>query len=317
MAADAAAFPPILLRALRDRSAALAPDLGDAGAHAQAMLRGRVLETLSHALSPEGLRALLVKGAALAMTVYPTPAARPMKDIDLLVPARAKAHVLAALAREGGEIHRARERPWSEDLLGEIAVTMRCGATPFLVEVHTTLDKIVARPIDTDDLFARATPALGLPGLLVPSLEDHALLVALHAAGNELRDPIGLLDLELLLRAGLDLGELAARAAQRKLETVMYIAMATLRALGAASITDAHVDAFAPGLLRRAALSPFYDVGAFPIAKGPFSLGLRWLVRQTPLRDDLGPWARGLARYAAVRAAERLLAASPFRTAGP
>ena len=32
-----------------------------------------------------GVDALLVKGAALALTVYPEPAARPMTDIDLLV----------------------------------------------------------------------------------------------------------------------------------------------------------------------------------------------------------------------------------------
>jgi hypothetical protein len=307
----AAAFPQDLLRAIRDPSAILPPP--DAGAHADALLRARVLERLSQAFTAARLQALLVKGAALALTVYPSPAHRPMSDIDLLVAPAAERPVLAALERVGGEIRRPPDRPLSAPFFAETAVILRCGAMPFLVEVHTSLDKIVARPIDTLDLLDRAAEAPNLPGLFLPSIEDHALLVALHAAGSELRLPTGLLDLELLLRAGARLPVLVDRASKQKLTTVMFIAMATLRTLGAASVTAAHVDAFDPGPIRRAVLARFYNLGSFPIASAPFSLGLPWILRQTPLRDDLLPWARGLARYAAVRAAERL--ASPFRVA--
>ncbi|MCK6586345.1 MAG: hypothetical protein L6Q76_02055, partial [Polyangiaceae bacterium] len=62
-----------------------------------------------------------------------------------------------------------------------------------------------------------------------------------------------------------------------------------------------------PGPLRRAALERFYSLRSFPFAEGPFALGFPWILRQTPLRDDLLPWALGIARYAKVRAAERLL----------
>jgi hypothetical protein len=306
---DVAAFPPELLGALR--GAPLPPP--DAGAHAEAMLRARVLEQLSRALAADHQRALLVKGAALALTVYPTPAHRSMSDIDLLVDPRAEARVLASLELAGGEIRRPPERPLSNKFFNEVAVILRCGKIPFLVEVHTSLDKIVARPIDVPSLLDRASAAPALPGLFLPSLEDHALLVALHAAGSELRIPTGLLDLELLLRAGARLPVLAQRASEQRLTTVLFVAMATLRSLGAASVTAAHVDAFDPGPLRRAALARFFDLGSFPIAPGPFALGLPWILRQTPLRDDLLPWARGLARYASVRAAERLLSA--FRVA--
>lgn len=308
---DAAAFPPDILGALRDPSAPL--PLPGARDHAEAMLRARVLEQLSRAFASERLRALLVKGAALALTVYPTPAHRPMSDIDLLIDPRAEPRVLAALQNlSGSEIRRPPGRPISTKFLGEIMVILRFGAISFPVEVHTSLDKIVPRPVPVLELFERAREAPSLPGLFLPSLEDHALLVALHAAGNELRLPSNLLDIELLLRAGARLPVLIERASRHKLTTVMFAAMSTLRALGAASVTAAHVAAFDPGPLRRAALQRFYHLASFPFAEGPFALGFPWILRQTPLRDDLLPWALGLARYAASRAAERVLEASPF-----
>jgi hypothetical protein len=303
-----AAFPPEILNALRAPSAPLPPP--DAGDHANAMLRARILEQLSGAFAPSGLKALLVKGAALGLTVYPSPAHRSMNDIDLLIDPCVEPRVLAALELAGGEVRRLPDRPRSAKFLGEIAVILRCGKMSFPVEVHTSLDKIVPRPIPILDLFERAREAL--PGLFLPSLEDHALLVALHAAGNELRLPTNLLDLELLLRAGARLPVLVSRASEQKLTTVMFAALSALRALGAASVTAAHVAAFEPGPLRRAALDRFYNLGSFPFAQGPFALGFPWILRQTPFRDDLLPWARGLARYAAARAAERLL---PFRAA--
>lgn len=286
----------LLAHLLRDRSAVLRP-LG-AEAHATALLRGRVLEQIARALTAERLDALLVKGAALALTVYPSAAARPMNDIDLLVRPGQQERVVSALARWRGQtqasacdVYRAEDRPLSRDFLGEVQLTMRCGAMSFAVEVHTSLDKIVPRPIPVLNLFERAREAPSLPGLFLPSLEDHALLVALHAAGNELRLPTNLLDLELLLRAGLDLSALERRARAWRLGTVMYVAMATLRALGSASVEDGHVAIFDPGPLRRAALRRVYNVGAFPVARGPERLGVPWILRHAPLREELGAWS--------------------------
>jgi hypothetical protein len=87
--------------------------------------------------------------------------------------------------------------------------------------------------------------------------------------------------------------------------------MATLHALGAASVRDEHVRAFDLGPLRRLALSPYYALGSFPVARGLPRSGLSWVASQTPLRDDLGTWTTGVARYAVARAVERLF----FRTA--
>jgi hypothetical protein len=296
--------PSPLLRALRDPAAPLKAQ--NPSAHAEALLRAHVLAQVAAALHAASLVALLVKGAALAITVYPSPASRPMQDLDLLVRRASRDRVLAALAAAGGVVHADPERPLSRDFLGETAVILHAGATPFLVEIHTSLDNVVPRPIDDAGLFARAQPAPGLPGLLVPDAEDHALLIALHAAGHELHHPIALLDLELLLRRGLDLATLVRRAEAWRLTTVMYAVMSALHALGAASVTAAHVAAFDPGPLRRALVERVHRPAAALDPPRPGGLGLPWILRQIPLRDDLAAYGLGVARYAAARAAERL-----------
>jgi hypothetical protein len=290
---------PDLLRRLRDPTATPRPSPAD---HAHALLRAHVLQTIARSLKAEGLEALLVKGAALALTVYPDAAARPMGDIDLLVPRVQRDRVVAALVRQGGLVHAPPGRPWSAEMLGETVITMTAGTISLLVEVHTTLDKLVPRPVDERALFARTTAAPGLPGLLIPSPEDHAILIAIHAATHDFEHLPALLDMELLFRRGLDVAALAARSRAFRAGTVMFVLMRSLRELGAASVTDAHVAAFDPGRFRRALLrrrEARGDAGQ--------ELGLPWVVRQTPLRDDLGAWTLGLLRYAALRGVERLL----------
>src|SRR5262249_8226299 len=151
-------------------------------------------------------------------------------------------------------------------------------------------------------LLDRATDAPGLPGLFIPQPEDHAILIAIHAATHDFEHAPALLDTELLLRRGLDLAALAARARAYRAGPVMLVPLRALRALGAASVTDAHVAAFDPGPLRRALLDRRRARGGSDQA-----LGLPWVVRQTPLRDDLGGWTLGILRYAALRGVERLL----------
>jgi hypothetical protein len=298
-----ATLSPLLLRLLRDPAAAFPEP--SAEAHAEALLRRHVLGQLSRALSARGERALLVKGAALALTVYPHPAARPMKDIDLVVPLRREAAVLSALSAGGLEIQRDAARPESARML-ETQLFATAGALRVLVEVHASLDKIAPRPVDPEALLGRALPAPELAGLFLPDPVDHALLVVQHAASHEFRHTMALLDTELLLRRGLDREELVRRARACGLVTATFVLLSALHTLGAASVDGATVRAFDPGRLRRAALRPFYDLDAFPVARGEGELGARWIMGQTPLRDDLGAWARGVLRYGAVRAKERL-----------
>ncbi|MCW5882406.1 MAG: nucleotidyltransferase family protein [Anaerolineae bacterium] len=60
-------------------------------------VRGRALAEILAAFQSAGIEVLLLKGAALAYLVYPRPHLRPMRDIDLLVPAQAAARAQAVL----------------------------------------------------------------------------------------------------------------------------------------------------------------------------------------------------------------------------
>lgn len=270
------------------------------------VLRGHVLQRIARALSEARRPALLVKGAALALTIYSPPWTREMDDIDLLVRAGDRDVVAAALAGAGcSPLPGAPGRARSQRAFAETLFDARCGALHVLVEVHTSLDKLVSRPVDHDGIFARAAPAPDLPGLLVPSPEDHALLIALHEAGHEFRHVAGFLDLHLLLERGLSLAVLAERARAFRLETVVFVALATLEALGSRAVPPGLTARFRPSEARLRALRRYYDVGCYPVAKGPSRLGLPWVVRQLPLRDDLGAFCSGVLRYVSLRAVER------------
>jgi Uncharacterised nucleotidyltransferase len=296
---------PDLRRLIQDPQARPRPSPED---YACALLRAHVLARVGRALAGASAPGLLVKGAALALTVYADAAERPMGDIDLLARRRDHPRVLAALARAGGVVLATPGRPWTAPYFGETALVMPVGAAEVLLELHTSLDKLVPRPIDEAALFSRSIEAPGLPGLRVPAPEDHALLVALHAAGHDFAHPPALLDLELLFRRGLCFDELAARAAEFRLGTVMFIMLGLLREVGAVSITEEHVAAFTPGRLRRAILARRVSAAHLDqIDAASGALGLPWIGRQALLRDDLGAYALGVLRYAAVRVAERLM----------
>jgi hypothetical protein len=167
-----------------------------------------------------------------------------------------------------------------------------------LVEVHTTLSKMVAHPIDTAPLFARALPAPSLPGLLVPAPEDHALLVALHASTHGFAHAPAFVDLELLLRKGLDLDVLVARAREWRLTSVMFAMLTAMRELGSASVSGELLARFEPGALKR-------NVVAKVATRGASSSGYGWVATQTVLRDDPIAWAAGVGRYVVARARDR------------
>src|SRR5580658_9006681 len=89
------AVSPALRALLADRAAVPLPT--GPGAHSAAMLHTYALKRLSELFTAAGVDALLVKGAALALTVYPEPAARPMTDIDLLVREGGKDRIVGVL----------------------------------------------------------------------------------------------------------------------------------------------------------------------------------------------------------------------------
>jgi hypothetical protein len=282
-------------------------DARDASARAAYVLRTHVLEQVGRRLAAEDLDAMLVKGAALALTVYEQPWDREMQDIDLLVRPATRARVIRVLEGTGFAARHPSGRPLSADALGEIVLESTCGGAAVLLELHTQLDKVVSRPVEYGEIFDRACPAPGYPGLLVPSPEDHVLLVALHAANAEFGHSPASRDLALLLESGLNHAALIERAKRWRLGTAMFVAFSALKCVAGSDVPDDVMEALTPGLLRLAALRRFYRPGHLPVAKRPLRLGWRWVLRQAPLRDDLARWCAGVICYAGLRVAERLL----------
>ena len=82
---------PVLWSRLHRHTAAVPPEVAER-IHAQAAvtefrmaMTETVLQDVVRRLAAEGIRVMLLKGAALATTVYPSFAARPMGDVDILV----------------------------------------------------------------------------------------------------------------------------------------------------------------------------------------------------------------------------------------
>jgi hypothetical protein len=159
------------------------------------------LVTVLDALASDGIRPLVIKGAHLAHTLYPSPELRPRADTDLLVTEDDRDRVSAALARVGYE-----RLPHVRGtvILGQCHYTKadRVGVVHAL-DVHWR----VAAPL----VFANVLPfeALRPAAVSIPALGSnafgpsraHALVLAcIHLAAHHRRHPIlvWLFDVRLL-----------------------------------------------------------------------------------------------------------------------
>jgi hypothetical protein len=278
---------------------------GVPAARAQVLLREHVVRRLDEALTRAGARALVVKGEALARTVYPEPWMRFMTDIDLVLPDEDERGVARELLAAGFERDLAPVgRQHSLAALDETRFILPIGDGAFVVEVHGGLDKVVRRSIDFVPVMQRAE-LLG-DSLLLPTNVDQILMVVLHAATSDFDHAHCWLDLHLLLGTSFSLPDLLERAERWELRTALYVAMNALRHAGSERVPDALLEHCRPGPLRRRALKRYFAPDRFPMHAGGRPYGISWAIRQVPLRDDTLKWMRGCARYGAIRVIERI-----------
>lgn len=265
------------------------------------VVRRHVLERVAAALGPSAVSPLLVKGAGLAETVYREPWRRAMSDIDVVVRPEALATTLAALEAAGIEVLPVPEdRRRSFALFAERIALVRTGPLCSTLELHTQLDKVVPHPIDWTGVWARAGRVSSLPApFLVPCKEDHALLVVLHLALSDFDHPPAWEDLAALFRAGLDERAVVERA--RAWGLVVPLALALAR------FAELHPELESASLRAELRVAPWRHKLARQlfVQRGPRVLGLRWLARQSLLRDDPLRWFGGIVRFARLRGADR------------
>jgi hypothetical protein len=154
----------------------------------QAMLElahRRELPRVLGALADEGIKALVLKGGALAYTHYAAPALRPRSDTDLLIPPWRRLDVEKILPRLGYQ------RAWGQtgDFVSYQAAWSReddLGATHWL-DVHWRISnsQILANLLTYQELEARAAPLPPCgPRAYALAPVDALLFACIHRAGH-------------------------------------------------------------------------------------------------------------------------------------
>jgi len=146
--------------------------------------RQAVLTEVLAALRAAGVRAALIKGGALAGTIYPDPATRPMLDLDLLVPAPRLADAARALYALGFA------RAGRAHTLSGYAHAVAFSRAEMMVELHRGIIQHSRTAIRAGDLWRRAVPdPLGSGGERLDRI-DELLVCMVHIARHELSVPL-------------------------------------------------------------------------------------------------------------------------------
>jgi hypothetical protein len=179
-------------------------------------------------LEARGLRALPLKGVALAETVYDVESDRPMSDVDLL-----------ALERWPEALAALRDAGFPEVARGDHAWAFRDPGGREIVELHRSVVSAPGLfPPDPEGLWARRRAGRGQLGRL-PSPEDLLLQLALHAAFQHglALSLVQWLDFRRVLeREAIDAERLLALATLARAEIPLGVALLAAQAVVAAPV---------------------------------------------------------------------------------
>ncbi len=314
------------MRTVADTSDILAPDdlapdemaagemaAGEMTALVQGLFFRPHLAALLQASAAAGMGVIVLKGAALAETLYPRPGLRPFGDLDVLIrPADApRARVL--LENLGYIVAPA---VWDTLLQGEDTQAnffKHMGRGVVVVELHTDLlSNAFFRghiTLDADGLWSRARPArLADTDALVLGPEDQLLHLCLHLAGHYFFAPQSLRDIDLLCRTGtLDWPQFLRLAEAAHAAPVSFAALSAALTILETPIPAAVLPALAPkrGATRLAALAAARaaDTSAGGAATERLRFPLLWgllgtaRARRSALRRTLLPEGRWLVTH--------------------
>jgi hypothetical protein len=199
-----------------------------------ALLRATELRRVLEALTDAGIQPVVFKGAALAHTLYPSPACRPMSDLDLWVTHDDMPTAIRALSTLKYQLYEKEHRPHALTEAADGEVQMRPGQPgQGLVELHWGVfpGEWLARTATIDRAGVRQRLVAGKlvdrpVWLLAP--EDAFIQLALHLSITHqmsfyaLRN---LLDLALLAERGLDWTAVCQRAKAWRVATAVGLTL--------------------------------------------------------------------------------------------
>lgn len=165
------------------------------------------LAALLQEAAAEGMGLIVLKGAALAETLYPRPGLRPFGDLDILIRPQDAPRVRPLLEHLGYTVSPAIWDALIEgaDMQANFFKHTKRGVV--VVELHTDLlSNAFFRghvTLGADGLWSRVRPArLAGTEALVLGPEDQLLHLCLHLAGHYFFAPQSLRDIDLLCRTG-------------------------------------------------------------------------------------------------------------------
>jgi hypothetical protein len=229
----------------------LSPEERDVAAF-QAARVARATTTLTRALAREGVRAVVLKGAPLAVRLYPAPWMRPSVDVDLLVHPRDLTQATRALEREGYIL--AKGLPDSPDRFTHHLTFAARGRVE--VELHFSVSALFQSRFDCDGTFARATRhrLLG-EEVLALGAADEVVALAVHAASHGFDGVKWLFDLKLLLRRELPpWNEVIAYARAARVAVATGMALAETRSRMGGDVPSWVLEEFGAGAARTASV---------------------------------------------------------------
>lgn len=242
--------PEAAWRALRDDYYA---------AVAQAALRERELARILTALDQVKVLVLLLKGAALARTVYPDPALRQMGDLDLLIH-RDDLELARQTLETLGYVHQPeppqRFNPFNTEFTGEVSFLHTAGGHSTLVELHWVLlpSDWLWRTItlDRQALWARAV-SLQVGDVTALSLapEDALAHVCLHLAMHGFSHLRGYTDIVQMIEAGqVNWDVFVERVQQSRIRVACYFPLWWAKQAWSVPVPGEVLRALRPGPLR-------------------------------------------------------------------
>ena len=172
-------------------------------------------------LSARGLRSLPLKGTALADTYYPSPAHRPMADVDVL-----------ALERPSDARDALRDAGFTEIAVADHAWSLQDPEGAGVLELHHSVTSCPGLfPLGVESLWSRRRETSS--GLVIPSAEHLVVHLALHAAFQHglVLSIVQYLDFRRLLERPLDAALLRAEADAAGARVALGLALRAARAV--------------------------------------------------------------------------------------
>lgn len=235
------------------------------GALSEAVQHQEALSGVFNALEAAGVRFVLLKGLAIAHSVYPSPRCRPKGDLDLWIAPEDHETATSALAALGYRRRDKEDRPLSfiqrydgeQQLIGE-----RFGTGLIELQWPAIRGQWIHQVADVDHAAVRARCVpLEIEGTVVPVLasEDTLLHQIVHLGINHtftfpwLR---ALLDIHLIVtRLGPDLEAVVARAREWRLATVSWTILSLARELMGTPVPETVLRALRPSRAQRALIA--------------------------------------------------------------